>query len=353
MNTPLWNGVRPPANSFVLPERKMVYISVTKVACTSLRWMVADLAGEDLDMFARATGGQQSRLMTIHGGRNRWKKTPQLHHLSQRQLDEIHPDNGWLIFAVVRDPWSRLWSAWESKFLVRHVSYMRRFGDESWFPRVPRSADDVVEDYRTFVQERPWESYPELIKDAHFWPQVKSVRPDELPYTNIYNLSELSTLFQDIHAHLQSAGTDQELYLPRANETPLGMTADTLGGGVLETVRDAYAPDFEALGDRWDADKLKLVPSGWTQDAIDHVAFHTAANERIGDLSSALRTTREQLGTTRQKLKQLQARKSPQDLAADEVKRLRSIPVGELPGRALKKAKGTPAGRRVRKLLKR
>lgn len=329
----------------------MVYISVTKVACTSLRWMVADLAGEDRNQFTNAAGGQQSRLMTIHGGRRRWKKTPQLHRMTQAQLDEISPENGWLIFAVVRDPWSRLWSAWESKFLVRHVSYMRRFGNESWFPRVPNSTAEVLEDWQKFVFERPWETYPELMKDAHFWPQVNSVRPDDLPYTKIYNISEMSSLFRDIHDHLAVQGSDQELYVPRANETPLPMTADVLEAGVVETVRDAYAPDFAAFGDRWNVDRLKLAPE-WSQDAIDHAAYHTVANERIGDLAGVLKDTRNELKQTREELKRLQLKKSPRDLATDEIKHLRSIPVGELPARAIKKAKSTPVGRQVKRLLK-
>lgn len=316
----------------------MVYISVTKVACTSLRWMVADLAGEDLEMFTKAAGGQQSRLMTIHGGRDRWKKTPQLHRMTQQQLDEISPENGWFIFAVVRDPWSRLWSAWESKFLVRHVTYMRRFADEPWFPRVPHRSEDVIEDFRKFVFERPWETYPELIKDAHFWPQVKSVRPDDLPYSKIYNLYDLPTLFKDIHAHLAQAGQDKELYLPRANETPLPMTREVLDGGVLESVRESYAADFNAFGDRWDADRLKLA-DGWSQDAIDHAAFHTVANERIGDLSTAVRDAHNQLAKTRQELKRLQLRKSPRSLITGEVQRLRSVSLEELPRRVVHKFK--------------
>lgn len=316
----------------------MVYISVTKVACTSLRWMVADLAGEDLEMFTKAAGGQQSRLMTIHGGRDRWKKTPQLLRMTQEELDEISPENGWFIFAVVRDPWSRLWSAWESKFLVRHVTYMRRFGDQPWFPRVPQTAEDVIEDFQKFVFERPWETYPELMKDAHFWPQVKSVRPDDLPYSKIYNLYELSTLFKDIHAHLVLSGQDKELYLPRANETPLPMTREVLGNGVLQSVRESYAADFDAFGGRWDPDQLKFA-EGWSQDAIDHAAFHTVANERIGDLSTAVRDARNQLAKTRRELKQLQLRKSPRALISDEVQRLRSVPLEELPRRVAHKVK--------------
>lgn len=301
----LWNGIAPPLNSFVLPEHKIVYMSVTKVACTSLRWMVADLAGEDLDSF-RAAGGQQNSLMGIHGRRHRWQKTPQLSSLPADELARISPENGWFIFAVVRDPYSRLWSGWESKFLVRHVRYMEMYSHLPWFPRVPSSAEQVLEDWRAFVHARPWETDHQLHPDVHFRSQVHSARPESVNYSKIYDLSKLSTLFDDIHAHLEPRGLDQPLYTPRANETPLPMIPAVLEGGVREVIEDAYADDFRAFGDRWSIDDLKMA-DGWSPDAIEHAAYHTVANDRIGDLSRETQRLRRQLRRTRQQLREREA----------------------------------------------
>ena len=228
MSQGILNGIAPPGNSFVLPKQKMVYMSVTKVACTSLRWMIADLAGETRENFFPAVGAQQTRLMTIHGPRDRWKHTPQLKDLTEAERAEISTENGWLIFAVVRDPWSRLWSAWQSKFLVRHAFYTDHYLDEPWFPRVPSSSEQVVEDFRAFVLARPWETHELLRTDWDFKPQVHSVRPGKVNYTKVYDLRELSTLFSDVRAHLDGLGMPTELYTPRANETPLPLTRDVL-----------------------------------------------------------------------------------------------------------------------------
>ncbi len=302
--TPLLNGISAPANSFVLPGHKMVYIDTTKAASTTLRWMVADLAGEDFEPFYAGIGGEQTRLMGIHDGRQRWKKTPRLNDLSPEELAQISPDNGWFIFAVVRDPYSRLWSAWESKLLLRNVKFMDRYSDQPWLPRVPQSGEQVIEDWRAFVRARPWDDVPGLDKDAHFRPQVHPIKPDGINYTKIYNLSELSTLFNDIHTHLGKLGLDQELYILKANDTPLRMTAEVLDSGVREIIEDAYADDFAAFGDRWSIDKLKLAPNGWSSDAIDHAAFHTVANERIGDLRTEAQRLRRELRAARRKLNQ-------------------------------------------------
>jgi Sulfotransferase family len=306
--TPLLNGIRPPGNSFVLPEHKIVYMSVTKVACTSLRWMIADISGEDLDSFYPAIGAHQSRLMTIHRNRTHWEKTPQLFTLTDQQRAEISRDNGWFIFAVVRDPWSRLWSGWQSKFLVRHQFYVDQYAEEPWFPRVPTKPEDVIEDFAKFTAARPWETHPLLSTDVHFLPQVHSVRPQGINYTRIYDLSDLSTLFRDLHAHLASQGKDQELYLPRANETPLPLIPAVLEGGVAEAIERAYAPDFEAFGDRWSLDTVKMDQELWSSDAIRHAAYHTVANQRIGDMRNEAWRLRRELHQAQKRIAVLERR---------------------------------------------
>lgn len=279
------NGIPAPGNTFVLPRHKMVYVSVTKVACTSLRWMVADLAGEDLESFYDSTAAHQTRLMTIHRARTHWQHTPQLFQIPVADRAPISRDNGWLIFAVVRDPWSRLFSGWQSKFLVRHGYYRRLFSSESWYPRIPERAEHVLEDFRAFVLAEAWVTHPELASDVHFLPQVSSVRPHGINYTKIYDIADLATLFDDIHSHLQGLGLDQELYVPRANETPLPMIREVLADGLAELIQKQYQPDFDEWGDRWDLGSLKMAEGPWSQDAIRHAAYHIAANERIGDLS--------------------------------------------------------------------
>lgn len=296
---PLLVGINPPGNSFVLPDHKMVYISVTKVACTSLRWMVADLGGEDLQSFYSATGPHQSRLMTIHRARSNWNHSPQLGALAPELLEDISRDRGWFIFAVVRDPWSRLWSAWQSKFLVRHTPYVRRFIDEPWFPRIPEKPSDVVEDFRSFVEAAPWTSNADLAKDVHFLPQTRSVRPRHINYTKIYDLHDMSSLIADVTEHLKTVRREQELYLPRANEMPLPMTSQVLEGGVREEIERLYAADFDVFGERWNFHSLRLAPDGWSPDAIRHAQSHVVANERIGDLTVAARQLRRQLDDAR------------------------------------------------------
>ncbi|MEP6816135.1 MAG: sulfotransferase family 2 domain-containing protein [Marmoricola sp.] len=292
---PVLNGIPAPGNTFVLPEHKILYVSVTKVACTSLRWMVADISGEDLESFYTGLAAHQTRLMTIHRHRTHWEKTPQLFQIPKSLRGPISRDNGWLIFAVVRDPWSRLWSGWQSKFLVRHPFYVKRYGEEDWFPRVPESQQDVVEDFARFVFAEPWVTNEHLFEDVHFKTQTYSVRPQGINYTKIYDLANLDELFADIHAHLKGLGKDQELYLPRANETPLPLIPAVLEGGVGEAIQKSFQEDLDNFGGDWSLDKVRTKGASWSGDAIKHLQYHTVANERIGDISLVARQAAAQL----------------------------------------------------------
>jgi hypothetical protein len=311
---PLLNGIDPPGNSFVVWDRKIVYMSVTKAACTTLRWMIADLAGEDFERFYEAPGAQQSRLMTIHGTRTKWQRTVALSELPADRLAEISVDNGWFVFAVVRDPWSRFWSAWQSKFLVRHTFY-EDYQKESWYPSIASSQEQVIKDFRRFLDAKPWTYDPQLSTDVHFLPQVYSVRPHGVNYSRVYDLNNLGELFTDVKSHLEAVGRPvDDLYVPRANETPLPLIPAVLENGAAEVIEELYADDFTEYGDRWSLERLMAGPRRWSDDAIKHAAYHTVANERIGDLSKQTRLYKRKWRSTtlrnrrlRQQLRQLEA----------------------------------------------
>jgi hypothetical protein len=302
VNVPLLNDIAPPSNSCVLPRHKMVYIPVTKSACSALRWMMADLAGEDFERFYRASGAHQSRLMTIHSNHTAWEFVPNLKKVPTELLAEISRDNGWFVFTTIRDPWTRLWSAWQSKFLVHHAPYVRNYGEEPWFPGIPTKPSDILDDWQLFVETAPWRNHPLLRNDRHFRTQHASVRPRGLNYTKIYGLHEMSTLTADIHKHLGGLGLDQELYLPRANENPVPMTAEALEHGIAGRIRTLFKRDFAEWGERWDLDTIKLAPGPLTMDAVNAVAYHASANARIGDLSAELQQARAQIKELQKRL---------------------------------------------------
>ena len=271
--------------TYVLPKWKVVYVSVPKAACTSLKWTIAGLQGENAQSFYRSLSREVTPATTIHR-RAKWRKTPTLHELSNDRLAEISPDNGWFLFTMTRHPTARLWSGWQSKLLLREPYWVERFGDEEWMPRVPRSTDDVVEDFHRFVKSIGADPAQAVLRDRHFRQQQELINIDAVPYSRIYDTSEFSTFREDLVAHLRAQGWSGELVQMRTNETPLQLIPRLLTRDVMTVLEDLYGDDYEKLGydDLMPAKVADLEE--YPSVAIDAVAMLTERAERIGMIAT-------------------------------------------------------------------
>ena len=233
--------------TYVMPRWEAVYVSVNKAACTSLKWLVAELQGEDPEHFHRSLSREISRTMTIHR-RSLWRKTPMAKRLSDERLEEISPERGWFVFAVVRHPTARLFSAWQSKLLLREPWWVEQFGGEEWFPRVPEHGDDIVDEFVRFARLIARDPEQTIMRNRHFAPQGWMLAADRMPYTRIYRTSEIGELLEDFEKHLRAHGYDGgPLELLRANETPLKPIASLFPPDVLDISRALYARRLRAL----------------------------------------------------------------------------------------------------------
>ena len=262
-----------------------MYVSVNKAACTSLKWLVADVQEEDRERFHGSLSSELSRTMTIHR-RDLWEHTPMAREMPDEELAPISPDDGWFVFGVVRHPTARLFSAWQSKLLLREPWWVAQFGDADWFPRIPRSGEDIVEDFERFARTIAREP-EQVIRNRHFAPQRRLLAASRMRYSRIYRTSELPQLLDDFEQHLRVEGWDgQPLALRRTNETPLPAIPAVFGPEVLEASRSLYKVDFEAFGYE-DGVPGGLDPANgsYSDSAVAEIRRLIERSERIGDLS--------------------------------------------------------------------
>jgi hypothetical protein len=279
-------------STYVMPRWEAVYVSVNKAACTSLKWLVAELQGEDPEQFHRSLSRELTRTMTIHR-RSLWRKTPMAKRLSDERLEEISPERGWFVFAVVRHPTARLFSAWQSKLLLREPWWVEQFGGEEWFPRVPEHGDDIVDEFVRFVRLIARDPEQEIMRNRHFAPQAWMLAADRMPYTRIYRTNEIGELLKDFEEHLRARGYEGgPLKLLRANETPLKPIASLFPPDVLETSRMLYADDFERFGYD-DVMPGGLDPSDrYDDEVLPEIMRLIERAERINDLALRAREIR-------------------------------------------------------------
>ncbi|WP_277209745.1 sulfotransferase family 2 domain-containing protein [Isoptericola croceus] len=272
-------------NSMVVPECRVVFVNVSKNASTSLKWLTAEISGQDPATFHSVMGLAPTRQQTIHR-RASWVGVPKLSDLDEDTLGEISPENGWFVFGVVRDPRLRLWSAWQSKFLIgnpRHAWH--KFRDAPWMPRVPENDGDVVDDFTRFVQALSTPAGEDLLSDSHFKPQTELLNEDVVPYSHLYEVAELPLMLEDLRTHLEGQGLPGTYGLTRENETPLSVSGRVFGSDVLEVLDSVYAADIERFGHLWDFDTVLAKDPTWSKEAFRDIAGRVATGQRIADLA--------------------------------------------------------------------
>ncbi len=267
--------------AYVVADKRLVFISLAKNACTTLKWTIAELAGEDLSTFGNRLSSGVSPDDAIHP-RGQWRKAVMLGQVPAEVRRTIHPDNGWFVFAVVRDPRSRLFSAWENKFLMRNPKFLH-LRDEPWYPDLPEGPEDVVESFARFVEAMRADPGHELHADSHFSTQVALLSEHEIDYSRIYDLTEMSQLRRDLEAHLATVGDPTAITLRRSNDTPLAANAAVFAGSVREQVEELYAADFARFPDLWDFSRIESKPA-WTEGELAQVHLAAGMGERIGEL---------------------------------------------------------------------
>ncbi len=263
----------------VLLEQRILFLPMPKAGCTSVLWLLAELAGIPPETFAQSSLPEVSPALTIHD-MNLWGNGHRLRDYEGAERARVLTEEGWLRFSVVRHPAPRLWSAWQSKLLLREPRFLDTFGEEPWFPRFPDEPADLVEDFRRFVAALPGGS----AEDVHW--AVQHDLAAQLPLTHVGHLETLDETLGLLRAHLS-----EEVELPAGNEE--NRMALPLPPGAYDDVsrrvlHGRYRDDFDHFGfarveplddeeaaGGWEEDVRPLIPM--LRDMIDK-------NTRIGQL---------------------------------------------------------------------
>jgi hypothetical protein len=290
--------------TYVLAQWKLVYVSSPKAACTATKWLLADALGLDPWRFYNSLSTETTRATTIHQNRWKWKEiSPRLRDLTPEQLAEITPENGWMVFSMTRHPAMRLWSAWQSKLLLREPRFMAQFNGADWLPRIPESTDDVIADWERFIAAIAAAPKLSILRDNHFAPQSRLLNVPTTQYTRLYDTSEFSLMTKDLAAHLAANGFTGTLTPRRSNETPLPALERAFSPSVVEVIAKTFARDYKLLGYD-DPVPPKLRAGEYAADLIAATGIIAERGDRIGDLSRRARRLAKRAGVPADSLSQ-------------------------------------------------
>lgn len=277
--------------SIVLEDKNVLYVPTPKAGCTTFLWWLAEIEGLKKESFYKSPIEQVSPALTIHD-MEMWPERCRLLGRAESEIRHILTSEEWERLAIVRNPAERLFSAWQSKLLVREPQFYRKFSGASWFPNEPTCADDILESFHAFVYalSQDGKSAP---KDAHWASQVGLLAIDVIPYTKIGRVEEFSEVIGWMAYRTGIATTGDCVgagRLPRANESVLRYT-DAIYDGIESVVEGIYQHDFEYLGYPWPR-REGIAMSEWRQSAdalAPMLSALIARHERVGTLADLLR----------------------------------------------------------------
>jgi hypothetical protein len=224
--------------SFVDTDRRILYVRTPKAGCTAVQHFLRKLmTGDPLIFEPRVPSGTIDG--TIHDRAQ--IPVPPLTAFRGQKLREIVTGDGWFRFCVIRHPYDRFFSAWQNVVFLCALPGMERY------LRVDGRKYVEFSDFFTAVTET---EDPNTC-DVHWRAQIALVYPDDIAYTRIYNLSELSTLSGDLQRHLDGLGRREREKAPalqRFNESFSIPSDGFLNAEVLAGLRHFYAADFAHFG---------------------------------------------------------------------------------------------------------
>jgi hypothetical protein len=314
--------------AIVFDDLRVFYVPVPKASCTAILWALAKLSDLNENEFLDSFGREVSRSLTIHD-MTRWPESYRFGALPSERQQEIFQADGWLRFTVVRHPFRRLWSAWQSKILLGEPQFAEKFAAEPWYPETIGSSADVFKMFRQFVQAL--QETPDLARaDVHWAPQTELIGFPGTPYDHVGRVEKLVESIDLLRAHVKEVAGVELPEIGRENVTPLPYIDQLFEEQDVKVLSDVFADDLREFD--YEAPSIESVmepvPSEWTA-AADTVAPALAElrlrNERVGDLQLLFRDKRvelnDRIGYLRKRVDQQKGRIEDQARRNSEARR--------------------------------
>lgn len=268
--------------TLVAPQSRILYTPTTKVASTTIKWMLAEAEGT-IDRLAtkRLMAAITHPSQTIHN-----RHVSGLRKLSEYPAEEARrmiESPEWLHVAALREPLARAYSAWENRIFMRASGRVE--GGFSLTPDVlVEGCIDMTASFWVFARALS-EHTSAFMRDHHFTPQSHVVRGDAVRYDLLVRVDEPGGIERIAAAFSERSG--REVSPQRHNESlgiPLARVCDrTAAEYILET----YRADYEVFG---------FVPPRLPADTPHHILTPAETQlvmlvrqsvERVGSVSQA------------------------------------------------------------------
>lgn len=230
-------------NSYVSERHNIFYVSTPKVACTSLKWWFASLEGYSQALRLISDSSETDPDLVVHESH---KVAPHVTGLMPEELSNALMSDDYFRFAVVRNPYKRIFSAWQSKLLLQEPLQIGPYTKFDFFNYPIKNEHDIATAFEGFLEHLADNEAPSYW-DHHWAPQVTLLRPDLIRYSKLARIEEPEALSRSLADWLGEYSPDPFLGR-RTNESLIPYLSEFVTDRSADLIRTLYAEDFDAFG---------------------------------------------------------------------------------------------------------
>ncbi|MBW8305987.1 MAG: sulfotransferase family 2 domain-containing protein [Thiobacillus sp.] len=269
-------------NSYRSERYKIIYVATPKVACTSIKWWFANLEGCAQALREDKTSSETDPDLIIHDTFH--KVAPTVTGLEPDALGEAITSDAYFKFAVVRNPYQRIFSAWQSKLLLQEPLQVGPYLGLDFFNRPIGSMHEVALAFEGFLEHLVEREAPDYW-DVHWTPQVTLLRPDLIKYTKLVKIENPQELSSALAKWIGPDFVDP--FASRsANESLIPFLPELITARSAQLIHELYAEDFARFGYDGQTPASKECFSedkfNFALKAISHIR---ARHQRMGEMA--------------------------------------------------------------------
>jgi len=224
--------------SFASLDDRFVYQQVLKAACTTMKILFRELYdSEPLKLFARFHR-ETHRDMFVHAREN--IPLPPLTALAEKDQRDLLEAPDVLRFTIVRNPYTRIVSAWRDKVYLCEPSVEDVYAAvRGAAPAMGRKHPIEFAEFVSYLESRITEAW-----DPHWQRQVDLAFPKALAFTHVGKTEDLDATIGILRRHLKHP---QAIKVPHANEGVIKPAAH-YSEDLAQRVHALYEEDFTLFG---------------------------------------------------------------------------------------------------------
>ena len=272
-------------NSYRSERYKLFYVATPKVACTSLKWWFAALEGHSQVLHSITDSAETDPDLIIHDTFH--KVAPNVTGLMPEAILEALTSDLYFRFAVVRNPYKRIFSAWQSKLLLQEPLQITPYLQCSFFYHPIKCSSDIAVAFEGFLEHLAANEAPSY-SDPHWTPQVTLLRPDLINYSKLVKIEDSQDLSQALTERFGS-------YIPnpfanqRKNESLIPYLPKFVTLRSAELICSLYAHDFEAFGyDNQPPESKETFSVNQFNLAFKAITLIRGRHQRLGERSGQI-----------------------------------------------------------------